>query len=337
MRMISWEEELKDRNIEFEYLPEVPLADLVKEEQTRLDLRGTSVLDDERVMGIWIHLDDGHKVPPLLGERLHTGALKLDDGFHRESALKMFGATTHDCYVLKFPNSASRDEFLSSVNLWTNGQRTTREQQVKMALLLAQRNGISLKRAAQIQQVPESTVATAHRSVQAQSRLMGLGIEPDKLKMSPGHIMALGSIHNDEVLKATAAAVRGLDVTLDTFKPLVRAVNEARAEGQALEEVKKWRQRWVETHPVATTAPRKSTKARTERPAARMSSHLSWAGRNAEKIVDGTSATIPEERKVLLIDLEKHMGVMGRLDRFLRAPMRQPQRPAALRGRRRKD
>lgn len=240
MLMLLWEENLKNKGIAFEYLPEIRRVDLVRKEQTRLDIRGTAKADEERMLEMAVHLENGGTVPPFFIERSSDGKLSLIDGFHRDGALELRGVASHDAYLVKFSDELQREGFLASVNIWTNGKEPDRDHRLHRAVSLMNRYKVPAKEAAANQQLPERTVAKAYRIQEIRRRLAELGFDADKSGFTDAHLATVGSIQSDAVLTAAVKAFQKTKATVDVAKILIPSVNKARSEKLALETIEEW-------------------------------------------------------------------------------------------------
>lgn len=326
MRNELWEAEFKTRGVNFTYLPIIDRETLLRDDQTRVLNGGSLTSEEDHVLGIALHLEEGGTVWPFMVEQVATGPYRLLDGYNRDAAMRLRDeathqrhATPHDAYALTFDNMNHRDTFVETVNIWTNGREISKEHRRQRAIQAMYSRGLNARQAAAAYQLKQDEVSRLKKISDHRQRLAGMGIDTVRLKLSDAHCEILGAERRDAVVKIVSRAFEKRTISLDDLRLVMRKTRDARSDAEAITASEAWLRRVTLTMTPETTTRRKSVGQRP--PLLLLLSQIEWMERTIAKVHSGKP--LIEHVKIVQPVVLTLIEQLSKLDKELRRLKRQ--------------
>lgn len=162
-------------NVAFEYLAEVPIGEINKEESLKNQARhGGKPLDDNRVFEMALAIESGAEMPAVICYEHPTFGKVLITGNHRHAAHLLAGKSVVDCYLVQVTDAKIIDLLTRTANS-VEGMGQSREQNLHHIKYLVDQ-GLSVKDIARRFNYSEENICLHLRSMEVRAILVANGI-----------------------------------------------------------------------------------------------------------------------------------------------------------------
>lgn len=223
------EQLLTDRGFEWEFRPQVPLAEFDDTRSLQNQARIGKPVDEDTVNRYVGALSNGDTFPAIVAATQPKGRRLLRvDGNHRAIAQKQAGATGIDTYVIIDGNPQGIALLTFELNT-KHGLPTSEKERILQALHLME-NGLSAEDAAKRLGIKVHALRTAANLQAVDVRAEDAGIDPRRWEKLSGAVRTrLGQITTDEGFAAMAKLTVDADLKTDQVSRAVNDMNTLRS------------------------------------------------------------------------------------------------------------
>jgi len=220
------EEWLESFSVDWDYKPAFAMSKIDLKESVRNQARLDNPLDEDRVELIAEGIENGDKIPPVVGY-LKNNKLILIDGNHRVNAWELCGSKTVPVYVVKEANV----EVLTEMTYQANAKHptpNTQEERIQHAIFMVQQGRSQIDAAGTMNvKVLELQRAWAKTEVERRALAVGVSIR-EWSKVSVSSKVRINALKNDDVFAKCVTVVSEIKLPTEEVSKLVADVNRKR-------------------------------------------------------------------------------------------------------------
>ncbi len=312
MREQRYENWLDQRGVKWEYDPAVVIADIVIDDETRMNIRLTTALDEEKVLTYMISLENGAEFPPLMLFRDAGGDLRVVNGLHRLAAYDQSERKETDAYMLQTRDLLVIDTLRRSVNT-IEGLASSREASILHALHLIE-HGYQATDVARQLSLPYTMLKRRLELKVTGERLAEAGFKPGDFGRES--VMTIGRISRQAQFKRVAQLALDSRLSSDDLKRLAAEVREAPDDEAAMNVIETWAEK-----PELVQARERGQKGMSRPPSSPLRNIGTYMDR-AKRIMETKDLRLglltPEELESLALRAEESAKLLSKLAKELR-------------------
>lgn len=244
-RDLKAESGMKRLNIEWT-VETVRLADIDIELSMERQARIGKKINDDWVLDYAQSMSDGAEFPMCILQRLKGGRFFIWSGNHRTGSARFLNELEYPAYIAKITDQRMMDILPRIVNTW-EGHRESREAVLEHAKYVVERHGLEAEKVAKMFGLNVNHLWVVMRAGAIEERLEQVGVK--KGIFSKTTVLKLGTITNNNALKATAKLLKDENLAGTRAEQVIDDVKRGSTETQMLAEVSKWRKVYDDRKP----------------------------------------------------------------------------------------
>ena len=240
MRNLLLEMELKRRNLEFQYVPDLAVSKIDMASAGLEQIRLTTVFHDDLLVAYDLKMGDGYEFPAIVifKPRQPGGLYAMGDGYHRTKVRLTRGIKTCDAYVVDTDDPMIIELLRRTLNNVLNGGRNNVEESLIHAMRLIER-GFEVRIAAAEMGVTFSLLQERRRQQDVQRRIERLRLIRGDLPWTT--LTLLNALQSDRQFAAALEFARSATLTREETRPLIAELKRVHDDPAADGVLARWR------------------------------------------------------------------------------------------------